>query len=173
MSSTPADEDSSAEDRSGFRWVGPIAALLVFSGVAWVLRRELAHLHLRDIWAQLHRIPRKRVVVALCFTAASYWLLSTYEVLALRYLRKKIAYGRIVFTSFIAYSFGHTLGFAAFTGAAIRFRLYATAGVTAIEVATVSAFCSLSIGIGLAMIVGFSLLVAPEQASLVDRKSVV
>ena len=166
MSSTPA-EDPSAADRSGFRWIGPIAALLVFSGVAWVLRRELAHLHLRDIWAQLHRIPRKRVVVALCFTAASYWLLSTYEVLALRYLRKKIAYGRIVFTSFIAYSFGHTLGFAAFTGAAIRFRLYATAGVTAIEVATVSAFCSLSIGIGLAMIVGFSLLVAPEQASLV------
>ena len=74
--------------------------------------------------------------------------------LALRYLRKKIAYGRIVFTSFIAYSFGHTLGFAAFTGAAIRFRLYATAGVTAIEVATISAFCSLSIGIGLATIVG-------------------
>ncbi len=35
---------------------------------------------------------------------------------------RRIAYGRIVFTSFIAYSFGHTLGFAAFTGAAIRFR---------------------------------------------------
>ena len=167
MSSTPAGEDSGGADRSGFRWIGPIAALLIFSGVAWVLRRELAHLHLRDIWAQLHQIPRKRIVVALGFTAASYWLLSTYEVLALRYLRKKIAYGRIVFTSFIAYSFGHTLGFAAFTGAAIRFRLYATAGVSAIEVATVSAFCSLSIGIGLAMIVGFSLLFAPEQASLV------
>ena len=164
MSSTPADEDSSAEDRSGFRWVGPIAALLVFSGVAWVLHREMAHLHLRDVWAHLHQIPRNHVVGAVGFTALSYWLLSTYEVLALRYLRKKIAYGRIVFTSFIAYSFGHTLGFAAFTGAAIRFRLYATAGVTAIEVATISAFCSLSIGIGLAMIVGFSLLVAPDQA---------
>ena len=127
----------------------------------------MAHLHLRDVWAHLHQIPRNHVVGAVGFTALSYWLLSTYEVLALRYLRKKIAYGRIVFTSFIAYSFGHTLGFAAFTGAAIRFRLYATAGVTAIEVATISAFCSLSIGIGLAMIAGFSLLVAPEQASLV------
>ena len=167
VSSTPANEDSSAADHSGFRWVGPIAALLVFSGVAWVLHREMAHLHLRDVWAHLHQIPRKHVIAAVGFTALSYWLLSTYEVLALRYLRKKIAYGRIVFTSFIAYSFGHTLGFAAFTGAAIRFRLYATAGVTAIEVATISAFCSLSIGIGLAMIAGFSLLVAPEQASLV------
>ncbi len=167
VSTTPAGDKASPEDRSGFRWVGPIAALLVFAGVAFVLRKEMAHLHMRSVWAHLHEIPRRQVVAALCFTALSYWLLSTYEVLALRYLSRKIAYGRIVFTSFIAYSFGHTLGFAAFTGAAIRFRLYATAGVTAIEVATVSAFCSLSIGIGLAIISGLSLLVAPEQAALV------
>jgi phosphatidylglycerol lysyltransferase len=163
----PVGDEAPAEDRSVFRWVGPIAALLIFSMVVWVLHKQMAHLHLRDVWAHLHAIPRDHVVAALGFTALSYWLLSTYEVLALRYLRKKIAYGRIVFTSFIAYSFGHTLGFAAFTGAAIRFRLYATAGVSAIEVATVSAFCSLSIGIGLAMIAGFSLLFAPDQAALV------
>src|SRR4029077_19997105 len=70
---------------------------------------------------------------------------------------------RILFTSFIAYSFGHTLGFAAFTGAAIRFRLYAPAGITAIDVATVSAFSSLSIGIGLAAIAGVSFLVGPTH----------
>jgi phosphatidylglycerol lysyltransferase len=166
VSSTPVGE-TSAEDRSAFRWVGPVMALLVFAGVAYVLHREMAHLHIRAVWAHLHEIPRTHVIAALCFTALSYWLLSTYEVLALRYLGRKLAYGRIVFTSFIAYSFGHTLGFAAFTGAAIRFRLYATAGVTAIEVATVSAFCSLSIGIGLATVTGVSLLVAPEQAAMV------
>lgn len=164
---TPAGDQREAEDRSIFRWIGPIAALLVFALVTWVLRKEMAHLHMRDVWAHLHAIPRKHIVAAFFFTAASYWLLSTYEVLALHYLRKAIAYSRIVFTSFIAYSFGHTLGFAAFTGAAIRFRLYSTAGVSAIEVATVSAFCSLSIGIGLSMITGFSLLFAPEQAALV------
>jgi uncharacterized membrane protein YbhN (UPF0104 family) len=71
----------------------------------------------------------------------------------------------VLFTSFIAYSFGHTLGFAAFTGAAIRFRLYSTAKITAVDVATISAFCSLSIGIGLTTLTGVSLLVTPEQAS--------
>ncbi|HVW68199.1 MAG TPA: bifunctional lysylphosphatidylglycerol flippase/synthetase MprF, partial [Steroidobacteraceae bacterium] len=167
MSSTPARQEIDAEDRSGFRWVGPIAALLVFAAGAWVLRHQMAHLHIRSVWAHLHAIPRSHIVGALGFTALSYWLLSTYELLALRYLGRQLAYGRIVFTSFIAYSFGHTLGFAAFTGAAIRFRLYATAGVTAIEVATVSAFCSLSIGIGLLCVSGVSLLVAPEQAELV------
>ena len=163
----PAGEDTQREDRSGFRWVGPTLALLVFAGVVWVLHREMAHLHIRSVWTHLHEIPRRNVIAALCFTGLSYWLLSTYEWLALRYLIRQIAYSRVVFTSFIAYSFGHTLGFAAFTGAAIRFRLYATAGITAVEVATISAFCSLSIGIGLALIAGFSLLLAPDQAALV------
>src|SRR6202020_1083338 len=100
-------------------------------------------------------------------TAASYLLLSSYDFLALRYRRRVISYGRILFTSFIAYSFGHTLGFAVFTGAAIRFRLYVSAGVSAIDVATVSAFCSLSLGIGLATISGLSLLLSPGNATAV------
>lgn len=154
-----------AGDRSRWRWVGPIAALAVFTVVVLILHRELAHLHVSRVFAHLHAIPRRQVLAALGFTAASYWLLSNYDVLALAYLRRRIPYPRILFTSFIAYSFGHTLGFAAFTGAAIRFRLYATAGVSAIDVATISAFCSLSLGIGLATIAGLSLYLSPAHAA--------
>jgi phosphatidylglycerol lysyltransferase len=146
-----------------WRWVGPLAALAVFVAVAVVLHHQFAHLHVRSVFAHLHAIPHRQILAALGFTALSYWLLSTYEVLALAYLRRAIAYPRILFTSFIAYSFGHSLGFAWFTGAAIRFRLYATAGITAVDVATVTAFCSLSLGIGLATITGLSLLFAPEH----------
>lgn len=156
-----------AGDRSLWRWAGPLAALLVFGGVVYILHHEIARLHVRSIIGHLHSIPRRQVAAALGFTFLSYWLLSTYELLALRYLARRIAYARLLFTSFIAYSFGHTLGFAAFTGGAIRFRLYATVGITAIEVATISAFCSLSIGIGLASIAGFSLLWEPQRAAAV------
>ncbi|HTA14527.1 MAG TPA: lysylphosphatidylglycerol synthase domain-containing protein, partial [Solirubrobacteraceae bacterium] len=154
-----------AGDRSRWRWVGPIAALLVFAVVVLILHHQLAHLHVRNVFAHLHTIPQRQVLAALGFTAASYWLLSNYDVLALAYLRRTIPYPRILFTSFIAYSFGHTLGFSAFTGAAIRFRLYATAGVSAIDVATISAFCSLSLGIGLATIAGLSLFLSPTHAA--------
>jgi phosphatidylglycerol lysyltransferase len=88
-------------------------------------------------------------------------------VLALRYLRKRLRYGRILFTSFIASAFGHTLGFAAFTGGAIRFRLYASAGISAVEVATIAAFASVSIGIGLATLAGTSFFLAPAQSAAV------
>jgi phosphatidylglycerol lysyltransferase len=165
LSAPAAKEVDLGKDRGPWRWAGPLAALLVFTAVVLILHRQLAHLHVRSVLEHLHAIPRRQVLAALGFTAASYWLLSNYDVLALAYLRRAIPYTRILFTSFIAYSFGHTLGFAAFTGAAIRFRLYATAGVTAVDVATISAFCSLSLGIGLATIAGLSLFLSPTHAT--------
>src|SRR5687767_13175500 len=89
-----------------WRWIGPIAALAVFGGGAWVLHRELAHLHLRDIFHELRNIPGRAIGAALVLTAVSYWTLSCYDWLALRYLRKSMPYARMVFTSFIAYAFG-------------------------------------------------------------------
>jgi phosphatidylglycerol lysyltransferase len=145
--------------------VGPFAALLVFTLVVWVLHHQLAHLHVRRVLAHLHAIPSRQVLAALGFTALSYWLLTTYELLALKYLRRAIPYTRIVFNAFIAYSFGHTLGFAAFTQTAIRLRLYATARISAIDVATVSVFCSASFGVGLATVAGLSLVLSPEHAA--------
>jgi phosphatidylglycerol lysyltransferase len=164
---SPAATTAEEDERAFWRWVGPLAALLVFTLVVAVLHHEFAQLHIKRVVAHLHAIPRRQILAAMGFTALSYWLLTTYEVLALRYVRRLIPYSRILFTSFIAYSFGHTLGFAVFTGSAIRFRLYVTAGISAIEVATVTAFCSLSLGIGLATISGVSLLLSPAHAASV------
>jgi phosphatidylglycerol lysyltransferase len=158
-----ANAAAGREPSSIWRWIGPLAALVVFGAVAWVLHRELAHLHLHDIFHELRSIPPSAVGAALVITALSYWTLSFYDFLALRYLRKTLPYARMVFTSFIAYAFGHNLGLAAFTGAAIRLRLYASAGLTAIDVVTVQGFCSLTSAIGLATLGGLSLLLEPEQ----------
>jgi len=166
VSAAPSEPlEEAGGEREYRRWLGPLAALVVFTAVALILHHQLARLHVKNVFAHLHAIPRRQVLAALIFTGLSYWLLSAYEVLALRYLRRVIPYPRILFTSFIAYSFGHTLGFAVFTGSAIRFRLYVTAGVSAIDVATVTAFCSLSLGIGLCTIAGASLLFSPLHAA--------
>jgi phosphatidylglycerol lysyltransferase len=163
----PAPARHESESRGLLPWIGPLAALLVFGTVGYVLHNELARLHFDRVFAHLRSIPRRHVLGALGTTAISYWVLSGYDVLALRYLRKRLRYGQILFTSFIACSFGHTLGFAAFTGGAIRFRLYASAGVTAVEVATIAAFASLSIGIGLSTLAGISLFLSPAQSAAV------
>ena len=74
--------------------------------------------------AHLRAIPPRPIAAAMLCTAVSYWLLGFYDVLALRYLGKPLPYARTLFTSFIAYSFGHNFGIAAFTGGAVRYRLY-------------------------------------------------
>ena len=81
------------------RWIGPLASLLVFGVVAFVLHRELAHLHTREILEELRQTPRLHVLIALGFTTASYWLLGFYDLLGLRYLGKSVAYARALLTS--------------------------------------------------------------------------
>ena len=159
----------SSEESNGtsLRWIGPLASLLVFTVVALVLRRELAHLHIHEILEELRQTPRLYVVIAFGFTATSYWLLGFYDFLGLRYIGKAVAYPRVLMTSFIANAFGHNLGLAAFTGGAVRFRMYASAGLTAIDVATVQGFCSLTIGIGLATLGGLSLTLEPTHTAAV------
>jgi phosphatidylglycerol lysyltransferase len=158
---------SKESNGTSLRWIGPLASLLVFTVVALVLRRELAHLHTREILEELRQTPRLYVVIAFGFTAASYWLLGFYDFLGLRYIGKAVAYPRVLMTSFIANAFGHNLGLAAFTGGAVRFRMYASAGLTAIDVATVQGFCSLTIGIGLATLGGLSLTLEPTHTAAV------
>ena len=145
------------------RWLMPGVSLLVFAGVAFALHRELAQFRLSNILAHLRAIPASAIGAATLCTAASYWLLGFYDVLALRYLGKPMAYGRTVFTAFIAYSFGHNFGIAAFTGGAVRYRLYASAGLSAADVATVAGFCAVTTAIGLGALAGVSFVFAPHQ----------
>jgi phosphatidylglycerol lysyltransferase len=159
-----------ASPRDGSRlWVGPVAALLVFSVMAWLLHRELEQIHVHDIVAHLEAIPSDSLLIGGLFTAGSYFALCLYDFMALRYLRKKVPLGRVVVASFIANAFGHNLGFAAFTGGAFRLRLYASSRLTAIDVATVTGFTSITTGLGLAVLAGVSFLAYPQQASAALR----
>jgi len=159
-----------ASPREGSRlWIGPVAALLVFSVMAWLLHRELEQIHVHDIIGHLESIPGETLLNGVLLTGGSYFTLCLYDFLALRYLRKKVPLGRVVVASFIANAFGHNLGFAAFTGGAFRLRLYASSRLTAIDVATVTGFTSITTGLGLAVLAGVSFLMYPRQASAALR----
>ncbi len=151
--------------RNATRWLGPLAAVLLLCAVIYSIHRELTHINLRDVLAQLRAIPTDNLLTAALLTAASYWTLTCYDALGLRYLRRSVAYSRSLFTSFIAYAFGHNLSLGALTGAAIRFRLYGSSGLTGTEVATLSGFCSSTSGLGLASLAAASLLLAPDHAA--------
>jgi uncharacterized membrane protein YbhN (UPF0104 family) len=74
-----------------------------------------------------------------------------------------VSYARAAFASFCAYALAHNLGFAAVSGAAVRYRLYAHWGLTPYQIGKVVAFCSLTFGLG-AMSLGGAILLGEPNA---------
>jgi phosphatidylglycerol lysyltransferase len=147
------------------RWLIPGITLVIFVIVGFGLRHELAEFHFSNVLVSLKAIPHQALLLAIACTAASYVLLGFYDVLALRYLNKIVPYGRTLFTSFIAYALGHNFGVAAFTGAAVRYRLYSSVGLSAADVAAVSAFCGVTTAIGLSVLAGASFIADPRSGA--------
>lgn len=143
------------------KWIKPLVPLLLLAAALLVLDREIRHIHLRQVLSNLHSIPAVSVAIAALLTATSYWVLGFYDVLGLHYVRKQVSYARQLFTAFIAFAMSHNFSLAAFTGAAVRLRMYGASGLTGLEVATLSGFCSLTTGLGLAMLAGVALLAEP------------
>lgn len=155
-----------ASDNAGNRnvlvaWASAVLPLALLVGAILVLNHEARHIRPADILAHLHSTAWSAVGLAVALTALSYWLLGLYDVLALHYLRKRIPYARQAFTGFIAYALGNNFGFAAFTGAAVRLRMYGPLGLTGLDIAAIAAFCSVTTGLGLAILAGTALLIEP------------
>src|ERR1700687_2930174 len=129
---TPAPADAEAVP-TWRRWLPPLFSVLVFALVVWVLHHALAGFHLREIIGELRAIPAASVLAAALLTAGSYFTLTLYDWLGVRYVQKPVSYARTALTSFIAYAFGHNLSLVAFTGAAVRYRLYSSQGLTTID----------------------------------------
>ncbi|RKG94014.1 bifunctional lysylphosphatidylglycerol flippase/synthetase MprF, partial [Corallococcus carmarthensis] len=133
---------------------------LVLLGIAaYVLHRELSHFRREDVSAGFAAVTTGRILLALAVTVVNYVALTLYDVLALGHSGHRIPYPRVGFTSFVGYAFGHNLGASFLSGGSVRYRLYSGWGLTALDVARVSAFNALTFWLGLAAVTGTSLVV--------------
>jgi len=135
-------------------------ALLV--GALYVVQREFRHLRLKDIGEALSAIPVHSLVFSFTWTILSYFILTFYDRLGTIYAGHKVTYGRVAFASFCAYALSHNIGFAAVSGAAVRYRLYAHWGLTPLQIGKTVAFCSLTFALGGMVLGGAILFVEPK-----------
>jgi len=136
-------------------------ALLI--GAIYVVQREFRHLRLKDIGAALSAIPAYSLLFSFAWTILSYFILTFYDRLGTIYAGHKVSYGKVAFASFCAYALSHNLGFAAISGAAVRYRLYAHWGLTPLQIGKTVAFCSLTFGLG-GMVLGGAILFLEPRA---------
>jgi len=78
--------------------------LLLFAIALWVLHLELRVHHFRDIARDFNAIPAHRLIIATGLTIIGYTVLTFYDMLALRYIKRPLPYRKVGITSFIAYA---------------------------------------------------------------------
>src|SRR3954470_5680005 len=152
-----------AKKRSGYLTHLPaVLGVILLVGAIYVVQKEFRHLKLRDIADALKAIPPAALAFSFVWTILSYFILTFYDRLGTIYAGHKVSYGRVAFASFCAYSLSHNLGFAAVSGAAVRYRLYAHWGLTPLQIGKTVAFCSLTFALGGLVLGGAILFMEPR-----------
>ncbi|MGC8495515.1 MAG: bifunctional lysylphosphatidylglycerol flippase/synthetase MprF, partial [Syntrophobacteraceae bacterium] len=145
---------------------GPLLGFFLFCLALWVLHHELEQFRYQDIINSLQRVSGKQVVPALVATAANYVVHSWYDTLAFRYIKHSLNYRRIAFTSFIGHAISNSIGFPMLAGSSVRYRLYASWGLTTLKISKIIVFCTLTLWLGLLATGGIVFLLEPSKLPL-------
>ncbi|MGF7162072.1 hypothetical protein FHS85_003715 [Rhodoligotrophos appendicifer] len=163
--------DSKASPRPLKRWLSPAIAVVATGVAAFLLYRALKDYSAEELIAAVTGFPVERLLFAALFAALSYLCLTGFDMLALRYVQKPLPYPKVALTSFTALSIGHTIGLAALSSGAVRYRFYSRWGLSLAEIAQVIVFCGLTVGVGLVTLGGIALLARPDLAAEVTGVS--
>lgn len=142
--------------------------LLLLVAAVWVVHREFRTLSVADVQRAIAAIPAQAVLAALSFSVLAYLVLAVYDWLGARYAGRPSSWPRALLASFCGYSLAHNIGFAAVSGAAVRYRLYSAWGYTPLEIGKVIGFTSLTFGLGGLVLGGAVLLFEPEVLPFAD-----
>lgn len=151
--------------RRTLRVLSWFASALLLALAAWLLHRYLGAMRWRDVWTALRDLPRIHVAGALVATAVSFAMLATFDVLAARDVAPRVPARLAAFAGFAAHALSNTLGFHAVTGGAVRYRVYATAGLGGGDIARVVGLATLGVGMGYAVLGAAGLLMEPAIAA--------
>ena len=117
-----------------------------------------------DIENALLSIPSRNLWYACLASFLGYVALSSYDFLALRYIKKKLAAWKWIFVGFIGFSVSNNAGHAIVSGGAIRYRLYTRwrfHGTDIVKMVTFSGFTYL-VACFFLIIIGY--LITPDHA---------
>ena len=126
-----------------------VAALVIFGLALWLLHHTLGSFHYQDIVREVHVVPGSRLLAALVLTAVSYLVLTSYDLMAVRYLCEKLAPGKVMLASFVSYAVGNTIGLSLLMATSVRYRFYSSWGLAGEKILKLVGFTVTSFWLGL------------------------
>lgn len=140
------------------------SGLFFFCLAAYMLYHQLSKYSLNDIKDALLAIPMHNLLMACVASIGGYVALSSYDFLALKYIKRKLATWKWILTGFIGFSVSNNAGHAIVSGGTIRYRMYTRwrfKGSEIVRMVTFSGFTYL-IACFFLIIVGY--LITPDHA---------
>jgi len=154
----------------GWNRIGLALSLAIIGTASFVLYRTLRGIDVREVIQAIETTRPHKIVLATLFVAAGYFTLTFYDLFALRTVGKPhVPYRVAALAGFTSYAVGHNIGASAFTGGAVRYRIYSLYGLSAIDVAKLCFIAGLTFWLGNATVLGLGILYTPRSASAIDQ----
>jgi uncharacterized membrane protein YbhN (UPF0104 family) len=154
----------------GWNRVGVLLSLAIITVAATVLVRMLHNINVDEVIIALKATKLRHIIAAAAFVAGGYFTLTFYDWFALRAVgHNEIPYRIAALSGFTSYSIGHNIGATVFTGGAVRYRIYSSYGLNAVEVAKICFVAGLTFWLGNVTVLGLGITVHPTAAGAIDQ----
>jgi uncharacterized membrane protein YbhN (UPF0104 family) len=149
---------------TGFRRIiSPLLSAALFGLAVWIMSEQMHQYRLNDLVQSIRSIPKSTLAIAGGLTLLNYAVMTGYDTLAMRYIRRSLSYSRTAFVAILSTVICNNVGFPLLVSSALRYRFYSRWGLTVKDVARLSVFCHIGCGIGQMAVGGFVFLVEPMK----------
>jgi uncharacterized membrane protein YbhN (UPF0104 family) len=162
-------EETQRRRRRIGKYVGAFFSVAIALLSLAVLAHTLAHIDVAQLRAAFAATSDRQIFSACGLAALSYLALTGYDAVALRQLRAKVPYSTTALASFTSYAVSFTLGFPLITAGTVRYWIYSRAGLSAAKVASLTVIAGVTFWLGMALVIGVTLLFRTETISQIDH----
>jgi len=139
------------------------SGIFFFALAVFMIYRQLAKYSLEDIKNAVIEVPNKSIFYACIASLCGYIALSSYDFLALKYIKHKLATWKWMFAGFIGFSVSNNAGHAVVSGGAIRYRLYTRWRIPASDIVKIVTFSGFTYLIACFFLVIVGFLCSPQH----------
>ena len=141
-------------------WLG----LFFFALAAFMIYRQLAKYSIEELENALFSIPFSNLLYALLASFVGYIALSTYDYLALKYIKAKLASWKWILTGFVGFSVSNNAGHAIVSGGTVRYRFYSRWGISPGDIVKMVTFSGFTYLVACFFLIIVGYILTPEHA---------
>ncbi|MBR5599152.1 MAG: UPF0104 family protein [Alphaproteobacteria bacterium] len=141
-------------------WLG----LFFFVLAVYMIYKQLSRYSAEELKNAIFNIPDINLIYAGIASLLGYVALSTYDYLALKYIRKKMQSWKWILTGFIGFSVSNNAGHAIVSGGAVRYRFYSRWGISTGDIVKMVTFSGFTYLVACFFLIILGYIMTPEHA---------